>query len=172
MHTTCAMYSSILYISQMIININCPSKVVSRHHVHPCVPHVSPDEDPHSDITELNDEEDNDDDDKSDTEDDTVVDSVDASYVNLTLNVRHFMILYKEGTYLKPVSSCSSSKTSQYSIKMSFGKASTLSVTTDHFGRAIYVNNHLTYIQNRAVHCTCCMHFYYFLSGYNFCSIF
>jgi hypothetical protein len=34
------------------------------------VPHVSPDEDPHSDITELNDEEDNDDDDKSDTEDD------------------------------------------------------------------------------------------------------
>jgi hypothetical protein len=42
------------------------------------VPHVSPDEDPHSDITELNDEEDNDDDDKSDTEDDTVVDSVDT----------------------------------------------------------------------------------------------
>jgi hypothetical protein len=42
------------------------------------VPHVSPDEDHHSDITELNDEEDNDDDDKSDTEDDTVVDSVDA----------------------------------------------------------------------------------------------
>jgi hypothetical protein len=54
-------YSSILYISQMIININCPSKVVSRHHV--------------------------------------------LSYVNLTLNVRHIMILYKEGTYLKPVSS-------------------------------------------------------------------
>jgi hypothetical protein len=49
----------ILYISQMIININCPSKVVSRHHV--------------------------------------------LSYVNLTLNVRHIMILYKEGTYLKPV---------------------------------------------------------------------
>jgi hypothetical protein len=42
------------------------------------VPHVSLDEDPHSDITELNDEEDNDDDDKSDTEDDTVVDSVDT----------------------------------------------------------------------------------------------
>ena len=41
------------------------------------MPHISPDEDPHSDITELNDEEDNDDDDKSDTEDDTVVDSVD-----------------------------------------------------------------------------------------------
>jgi hypothetical protein len=46
--------------------------------ISPCVPHVSPDEDPHSDITELNDEEDNDDDDKSDTEDDTVVDSVDV----------------------------------------------------------------------------------------------
>ena len=45
---------------------------------HPCVPHISPDEDPHSDITELNDEEENDDDDKSDTEDDTVVDSVDT----------------------------------------------------------------------------------------------
>ena len=85
MHTTCAMYSSILYISQMIVNINCPSKVVSRHHV--------------------------------------------LSYVNLTLNVRHIMILYKEGTYLKPVSSCSSSKTSQYSVKMSFGKVSTLSTT-------------------------------------------
>jgi hypothetical protein len=42
------------------------------------VPHISPDEDPHSDITELNDEEDNDEDDKSDTEDDAVVDSVDA----------------------------------------------------------------------------------------------
>jgi hypothetical protein len=42
------------------------------------VPHVSPDEDPHSDITELNDEEDNDDGDNSDTEDDTVVDSVDT----------------------------------------------------------------------------------------------
>ena len=33
MHATCAMYSSILYISQMIVNINCPSKVVSRRHV-------------------------------------------------------------------------------------------------------------------------------------------
>lgn len=33
---------------------------------------------PHSDITELNDEEDNDQDDKSDTEDDIVVDSVDT----------------------------------------------------------------------------------------------
>jgi hypothetical protein len=38
------------------------------------VPHIRPDEDPHSDITELNDE-DNDEDDKSDTEDDAVVDS-------------------------------------------------------------------------------------------------
>jgi hypothetical protein len=34
------------------------------------VPHISPDEDPHSDITELNDEED----DKSDTEDDALPD--------------------------------------------------------------------------------------------------
>jgi len=33
MHATCAMYSSILYISQMIVNINCHSKVVSRHQV-------------------------------------------------------------------------------------------------------------------------------------------
>ena len=38
------------------------------------MPHINPDEDPHSDI----DEEDNDEDDKSDTEDDAVVDSVDA----------------------------------------------------------------------------------------------
>jgi hypothetical protein len=44
----------------------------------PVYPHVSPDEDPHSDITELNEEEENDDDDRSDTEDDTVVDSVDT----------------------------------------------------------------------------------------------
>ena len=41
------------------------------------MPHISPDEDPHSDITELNDE-DNDEDDKSETEDDAVIDSVDA----------------------------------------------------------------------------------------------
>ena len=40
----------------------------------PVYPHVSPDEDPHSDITELNEEEENDDDDRSDT----VVDSVDT----------------------------------------------------------------------------------------------
>jgi hypothetical protein len=72
----------------MIVNINCHSKVVSRHHVLSYVNSfilfllqnipISPDEDPHSDITELNDEEDNDEDDKSDTEDDAVVDSVDA----------------------------------------------------------------------------------------------
>ena len=36
MHATCAMYSSYFVykcISQMIVNINCHYKVVSRHHV-------------------------------------------------------------------------------------------------------------------------------------------